>query len=123
MAYAPEYVRGWTVERYQVDLRRAANQSQRQMDETLRDLCARRVPGDTYRNLMVNAAYQGRTFKHILVPVWLIHYTYGAKTYQIVANGYTGALAGERPYSWVKIVLAVLAALLMLLVVMQVFGR
>ncbi len=112
--YAPEYVRGWTVERYQVDLRRAANQSQRQMDETLRDLCARRVPGDTYRNLMVNAAYQGRTFKHILVPIWLIHYTYGAKTYQIVANGYTGALAGERPYSWIKIALAVLAALCVL---------
>ena len=84
------------------------------MDETLRDLCARRVPGDTYRNLMVNSAYQGRTFKHILVPIWLIHYTYGAKTYQIVANGYTGALAGERPYSWVKIALAVLAALVVL---------
>jgi hypothetical protein len=66
--------------------------------------------------------YQGRSFKHVLVPVWLVSYTYGAKTFQIVANGYTGAIAGERPYSWVKISLAVLAALLflgLLLAVMQ----
>lgn len=121
--YAPEYVRGWTVERYQIDLRRAANQNQQQMDDALRELCACRVPGDTYRNLMVDANYQGRTFKHILVPVWLIHYTYGAKTYQIVANGYTGALAGERPYSWVKIVLAVLAALCMLGILVALWQR
>ncbi len=120
--YAPEYVRGWTVERYQVDLRRAAGKSRQQMDATLHELCARRVPGDTYRNLVVHAHYQGRTFKHILVPVWLIHYTYGAKTYQIVANGYTGTLAGEHPYSWIKIALAVLAAFVVLLVVMQVLG-
>ena len=66
--------------------------------------------------------YQGRSFKHVLVPVWLVSYTYGAKTFQIIANGYTGAIAGERPYSWVKISLAVLAALLflgLLLAVMQ----
>lgn len=81
------------------------------------------MPGDTYRNLMVDANYQGRTFKHILVPVWLIHYTYGAKNYQIVANGYTGALAGERPYSWVKIVLAVLAALCMLGILVALWQR
>jgi hypothetical protein len=46
------------------------------------------------------------------VPVWLVHYTYGSKTYQVIANGYTGTLAGERPYSWVKIALVVLAVLL-----------
>ncbi len=121
-SYAPEYVRGWTVERYQVDLRRAATQSREQMDATLRKLCAREVPGDTYSNLQVQASYHGRTFKHILVPVWLIHYTYGRKTYQIVANGHTGTLAGERPYSWVKITFAVLATLLLLAVVLYFFG-
>ncbi|WP_347485124.1 zinc ribbon domain-containing protein [Vandammella animalimorsus] len=112
--YSPEYVRGWTVERYQVDLRRAATLGEQQMQQRLRALCASRVPGDTHRNLVVDAQYQGRTFKHVLVPVWLVHYTYGAKTYQIVANGYTGTLAGEQPYSWVKIALAVLLGLMVL---------
>ena len=46
-------------------------------------------------------------------------YTYGSKTYQIVANGYTGQVAGERPYSWVKISLAVLAAVIVLLLILS----
>ena len=117
--YTPEFVRGWTVERYQVDLSKAAKINEDDMDEQLQGLCAREVPGDTMRNLQVQRQYSGRTFKHILAPVWLVGYTYGSKTYQIVANGYTGQVAGERPYSWVKISLAVLAALIVLLLILS----
>lgn len=109
--YSPEFVRGWTVERYQVDLRKASELNQASMEAQVRQLCAAEVPGDTHRNLVVHAQYQARTFKHILVPVWLVSYTYGSKNFQVLANGYTGELAGERPYSWVKIVFAVAAAL------------
>lgn len=121
--YSPEYVRGWTVERYQVDLRQAASVGEQQMQHTLRALCAARVPGDTYRNLVVDAQYQGRTFKHILVPVWLISYTFGKKNFQIVANGYTGQIAGEQPYSWVKIMLAATAAIVLVGVLLMYLGR
>lgn len=115
--YAPEFVRGWTVERYQVDLRRAADLNQAGMETKTYALCAARVPGDTHRNLQVRSQYRGRTFKHILVPVWLVSYTYGSRNFQILANGYTGKIAGERPYSWVKIFFAVLAGLLALLII------
>nr|WP_240467150.1 zinc ribbon domain-containing protein [Comamonas sp. lk] len=115
--YTPEFVRGWTVERYQVDLSKAAQLNEQDMDSQLRSLCSRQVPGDTQRNLQVQREYSGRTFKHTLVPVWLVGYTYGSKTYQIVANGYTGQIAGERPYSWVKIMFAALAVLLLILLI------
>lgn len=116
-SYAPEFVRGWTVERYQVDLRRAADLNMASLETKTRALCAAQVPGDTQRNLQVRSQYQGRTFKHILVPVWLVSYTYGSRNFQIVANGYTGKIAGERPYSWIKIALAVLAALAALAII------
>lgn len=115
--YDPAYVRGWTVERYQVDLRQAADTSRMQMDAVIHQLCEREVPGDTHRNLEVSANYQERTFKHILVPVWLATYTYGSKSFQVVVNGYTGKMAGEHPLSWVKITLAVLAVVLIILVI------
>ncbi len=67
--------------------------------------------------------YQGRTFKHILVPVWLVGYTYGSKTFQIIANGYTGQIAGERPYSALKITLAVLATIMVLALLWVMFGK
>ena len=112
--YSPEFVRGWTVERYQIDLHQAQTLNQQDMEDRLRVLCAQQVPGDTQRNLAVEAQFAARTFKHILVPVWLVHYTYGSRSFQIVANGYTGAIAGEQPYSWIKITLAVLAVLIVL---------
>ncbi len=121
--YDPAYVRGWTVERYQVDLRQASVVSKQQMDATIYQLCSRDVPGDTHRNLQIESAYQGRTFKHILVPVWLSTYTYGPKSFQVVVNGYTGKLAGEHPLSWVKIMFAVLAALAVILIIVALNQR
>ena len=115
--YSPEFVRGWTVERYQIDLHKAEKLNQEDMQQKVKALCTRKVPGDTQRNLQVDATYQGRTFKHILAPVWLVSYTYGSRSFQVVANGYTGAIAGEQPYSWVKITFAVLAVLMLILLV------
>ena len=112
--YSPEFVRGWTVERYQIDLGKAEKLNQQAMQAQLRLLCGRQVPGDTFRNLQVDARFQGRTFKHVLVPVWLVSYTYGARSFQVLGNGHNGTLAGEQPYSWAKIALAVLAALLLM---------
>ena len=74
------------------------------------------MPGDTHRNLDVQAQYSAQTFKHILVPVWLITYDYHGKSYQVLANGVSGQLAGEHPLSWLKIALAVVFALFVLLV-------
>jgi len=109
--YDPGFVAGWTVERYQIDLVAAATESRRRMDEHLRELCASHVPGDTHRNLVVHATYTNQTFKHILAPAWLLTYTYGAKSYQVIVNGVTGRIAGSRPWSWIKILLLVLVAL------------
>jgi len=117
--YDPAFVRGWTVERYQVDLRQASQTSREQMEAETRALCARQVPGDTHRNLQVDARFSARTFKHILAPVWLVTYTFGPKTFQTLVNGYTGRIAGDRPVSWIKvffyIILPALIALLMIL--------
>ena len=121
--YDAGYVTGWTVERYQIDLLGAAKNSREQMEGELRALCAAAVPGDTQRNLQVEARWTGQTFKHILAPVWLLTYNYGAKPYQVIINGYTGRIAGEYPKSWVKIALAVIAVLIVVIVAMSAGKR
>ena len=112
--YDPGYLAGWTVERYQVDLQTAAVRARQQMEAVLRQLCSNAVPGDTQRNLNVRATFTNQRFKHILVPVWLMTYTYAAKSYQVVVNGATGQVSGTRPWSWVKIALLVLAVVIVL---------
>ncbi len=109
--YKPGFLSGWVVERYQIDLVTAAKEAREEMDEEMERLCSSQVPGDTQRNLQVETDYSGQTFKHILAPIWLLTYNYGARTFQVVVNGYTGTIAGKYPKSWVKITLAVLAAL------------
>jgi Zn finger protein HypA/HybF involved in hydrogenase expression len=121
-SYQPGFLSGWVVEQYQIDLIAAAQHSREQMDGKTRSLCAQQVPGDTHRDLDVKADYSRQTFKHILVPVWLISYTYGSKVYQIVINGYTGAIAGKHPLSWVKITLFVLAIVIVVAIILAAAG-
>lgn len=114
--YDTGYVSGWVVEQYQIDLVAAAEHSRRVMEGKVRAMCSQQVPGDTQRNLQVDADYSAQTFKHILVPIWLLAYNYGKQTYQVIINGVTGQIAGRYPYSWVKIVLAVFAVLIALMI-------
>jgi len=120
--YDPQFLSGWVVEQYQIDLVAAAQHSRELMEAKTRDLCAREVPGDTHRNLEVAADFSGQTFKHILVPIWLVAYNYGAETYQVVVNGYTGSLAGRYPLSWIKITLAVVAALILIAIGFAIYA-
>ncbi|HEV3410037.1 MAG TPA: zinc ribbon domain-containing protein [Chthoniobacterales bacterium] len=115
--YDAAYVSGWVVEQYQIDLVAAAKHSREVMDEKLRELCARQIPGDTYRNLHVDADYTGQTFKHVLLPIWILTYQYGARTFRIVANGVTGAIAGKYPKSWIKIALLVMTIVIVMLII------
>jgi Zn finger protein HypA/HybF involved in hydrogenase expression len=115
--YDAGYLSGWTVERYQIDLVAAAARSRQQMDAELRALCGRQVPGDTYRNLVVDATYTDQTFKHILAPIWMLTYVYGATSYHVLVNGVTGRIAGSRPWSWIKITLLVILALVIVAVI------
>jgi hypothetical protein len=115
--YDPGYVSGWLVERYQIDLSDAANTSKEQMEERITAMCDSEVPGDTHRGLQVDAHFFDRTFKHILGPIWLLTYNYGARTYHVVVNGYTGAIAGDHPLSFWKVLLAVLGAIALALVI------
>ena len=116
--YDTAFLSGHVVEHYQVVLLDAAQRSLEQMHAKLMALCGQQVPGDTYRNLVIAPEYSGRTFKHVLVPVWLLSYNYGSKVYQVIVNGYTGAIAGRRPYSAWKIAFAILLALIVGLIIL-----
>lgn len=116
LPYDPGYLSGWVVEQYQLDLIQAAQSSRQRMDDLLRAQCIAQIRGDTHRNLKMAPDYSTQTFKHILLPVWLLSYTYGTKTFQVAVNGSTGKITGEYPLSWVKITIAILIVLIILII-------
>jgi hypothetical protein len=115
--YDTAFLSGFVVEHYQIVLVDAAGRSQESMTRRLYEMCAAEIPGDTHRNLQIHPTFSGRTFKHVLVPVWLLGYIYSSKTYQVVVNGYTGRMAGQYPKSPWKIAALVLLAIIVILVV------
>jgi hypothetical protein len=117
--YDTAFLSGHVVEHYKVVLLDAAEQSLQQMHATLEQLCARQVPGDTYRNLRIFPTFSGRTFKHVLVPIWLLTYTYGARTFNVIVNGSTGRIAGKYPLSVWKILIVVLLVLVVVIAVIS----
>jgi hypothetical protein len=121
--YDAGYVAGWVVERYQIDLVAAAQRARDAMDAKVQGLCAQQVPGDTFRNLQVRTRYSSQTFKHILAPVWLLRYNFGARAFQCAMNGYTGALRGEYPKSPWKVALLVLVIIVVVVIALSLTGK
>jgi hypothetical protein len=117
--YDIAFLSGFVVEHYQIVLVDAAERSQQSMTEQVRSMCAGQIPGDTYRNLAIHPAFSGRTFKHVLVPVWLLTYDFASKAYQVVVNGSTGRMAGDYPKSFWKIAFLVLVAIIIIFVILM----
>ena len=106
-----EMLAGFLARTYEVELDRGFAQARIQMAEAIEDEARRRIGGDVQRIGSINTAYQAITYKHLLLPVWMLAYRYCDKAYQVVVNAGTGEVQGDRPYSWVKITLAVVGAL------------
>ena len=117
--YDTAFLSGFVVEHYQLVLQEASQHSEASMTRQLEEMAAAQIPGDTHRNLVIQPSFSARTFKHVLVPVWLLSYTYGNRAWQVVVNGYTGAMAGEYPKSPWKVALLVLAIIIGVMIVLS----
>ncbi len=110
--YQPEYLAGFRAEGYTVTLEDGYQQARDYMDRMIVRDIKFDIGGDRQRINSVSTEVGQVTFKHILLPVWLAAYKYRGKTYRFVVNGQTGAVQGERPYSAIKIALAVILGLI-----------
>jgi hypothetical protein len=78
------------------------------------------IGGDEQRIESLDTDYYNVTFKHLLLPVYAGAYQYNGKLFQIVVNGRTGEIQGDRPYSVWKIALLVVVILILILLLVLV---
>ncbi len=109
--YRPEYLAGWRAEEYAIDLANGWAAAQERLVAEQQSRCSRDVPGDTQRNLRVANRISDVRWKHVLLPVWSLTYSHQGKNYAVLIHGQTGRVVGDAPYSWVKILVFVLALL------------
>lgn len=112
--YEPAFLSGYKAQRYQVELGEGFEQAKVLAARVIEGDVRRDIGGDEQRITNVTTHYAGITFKHLLLPVYAGAYRLNQKVYQIVINGRTGEVQGDRPYSVIKIALLVLTILFVL---------
>jgi len=114
--FGPQFLAGFLAEEYSVQPTEGWQKAKGQIVDSEHKACSKALDGDTQRGLRVNTRLSACTWKHMLLPLYVAAYMYGAKTYRFVVNGQTGEVQGEAPISWVKVgaivgaIVAVIAA-------------
>jgi hypothetical protein len=124
--YEPAYLSGHKAQTYQIALDEGFEKFKKIAESVIYSDARRDIGGDEQRVESVSTDYADITFKHLLLPIYAGAYRFNGKVFQIVVNGRTGEVQGERPYSWIKItalVLAILAAILFIVTIVSVFKK
>jgi len=109
----PEHLAGWPAAAYDFSLADATLIARGEMAQAAdRETQAKAMAGRMIYDFQVGGHdFTGETYRLALLPVWLSTYTYAGKVFQVLVNGQTGKVAGDKPLDRLKIVGVVAAAL------------
>jgi hypothetical protein len=107
--FDPEALAGFLARTYDVPIEEGFGVARLRMDKAIEQDVMYRIGGDEQRIDVIETRHEAVTFKHLLLPAWMMAYRFRDKSYQVVINAITGEVQADRPYSWVKIALTILA--------------
>lgn len=122
VSYEPAYLSGHKAQTYQVSLEEGFERFKQIAAGVIYEDVRRDIGGDRQQIHAVDTDYSNITFKHLLVPVYAGAYRFNSKVYQVVINGRTGEVQGERPYSWLKIGCLIVAIISVILFILLIVG-
>jgi DNA-directed RNA polymerase subunit RPC12/RpoP len=120
--FSQEYVAGHLSRTYDRDVEACLPEARGTMDSEIRETVKRDIGGDHQDVNSVDTSFNKLTFKHLLLPIWLLTVIYEGRPFQVVINGVTGEVHGQRPWSLFKIVAASVAAFTLLVVLIIVYA-
>lgn len=106
VAYEPQYLAGLLAQAYDVPLEKAWEEGRETMRDGTREACRAQASTSQIRNFSMALDFNDESWRYVLVPVYIAVYRYEDKPYQVMVNGQTGAIAGQRPVDWNKVWLA-----------------
>jgi hypothetical protein len=109
--YHPDFLAGWEAQAYDIDLPKAWGTGKSIMREQAKQSCYSAIHSHHVRNFSMRADFSNEVWRYILLPVYLAAYKFEDKIYQVMVNGQTGVVAGQKPVAWWKIWLAITALL------------
>ena len=119
-AYKPEFLAGFAAERYAIGIKEAWQAAKRaiadKLNQNVESKIKREKRADHVRNLTLKTAYNNITYKYLLLPVWISHYSFHGKVYHFMVNGQTGKVSGNAPLSALRVAIAIILGIIALLI-------
>ena len=112
VAYEPGFLAGFMARAYDVILEQAWEKGRHAMREKTRQACRDQASTSNIRNFSMSLDFSEESWRYILLPMYVAAYRYGEQVYQVLINGQTGTVAGQRPVDWTKVWLAIAALVL-----------
>lgn len=116
-AFDERFLSGFRSETYTIGAPEALTVAKQRMDGEIRGAICGDIGGDEQHISTYGTDYNNLGLKYILLPVWISAYKYNNKLYHVVVNACTGEVAGERPYSAMKIAMLVLGILAVIIAI------
>ncbi len=107
-----KYLSGFEAEEYTIGLDNGFEFAKAKMRSVIERSIRRDIGGDQQQIHSVDTRYHNVTFKNVLFPLWIASFEWKDKIYNYAINAQTGKIAGERPYSILKIIFAVVTVAL-----------
>lgn len=122
LPYSPEYVAGHLCRTYDRDVEQCFDEAKEVIADEVTKTIKRDIGGDRQKITKRKMSYNRLTYKHLLLPLWLLTVFFQGQAFQVMINGVTGEVRGARPWSKVKIGLAVAALVILLVVAFVVYS-
>ena len=110
-AYKPDFLAGWRALNYDIPLQMAWDSVKAEMRLSAKESCRSQINSNHVRNFSMLADFADETWRYILLPVFAAAYRYDGQTFQVLINGQTGIVVGQKPVAWWKVWLAIVGLL------------
>ena len=104
--YSPDFLAGWQAQTYDIALPEAWETGKTILRERAKEACYRDIPTSHVRNFSMTADFANEVWRFVLLPIYVAAYRFQEKVYQVMVNGQTGTVAGQKPVAWWKVWLA-----------------
>ncbi len=103
--YEPRLLAGYLAKTYEIGLEEGWKRARERMERELDREAKSRIGGDSPRIDLRKTRWQALTYRHLLLPVFLLSIRHGDAVHRIAVNGATGRVSGRSPLSFAKLAL------------------
>jgi DNA-directed RNA polymerase subunit RPC12/RpoP len=121
-SYSGEFVAGHLCRTYDKDAEQALPEAKQEMEKAIDRTVRSDIGGDRQRVHGQRTAWNYLGFKHLLLPIWLLTVVYMNRPFQVYINGLTGEVQGDRPWSKIKLAVAIICAVLLVILIISIWA-